>query len=61
MGSFMLYPASIFTNLTSDPLCPLLFSLVLNVLVAEVSSDAHLMYHAWYIDDGIMAGASIEV
>ena len=44
-------------NLTSecgvrqgDPPGPLLFSLVMNILVSEIASDAgcaHLLYHAW--------------
>ena len=58
-------------NLTSecgvrqgDPPGPLLFSLVLNILVSEIASDAgcaHLLYHAWYLDDGAVAGPSTEV
>ena len=46
------------------PLGPLLFSLVLNILVTEIASDAgcaHLLYHAWYLDDGVVAGPSTEV
>ena len=42
-----------------DPLGPLLFSLVLNKLVSEITTNtacADLSYHAWYLDDGVLAG-----
>ena len=58
-------------NLTSecgvqqgDPFGPLLFSLVLNILVSEIVLEpgcANLLYHAWYLDDGVVAGSSTEV
>ena len=46
-----------------DPLGPLLFSLVLNILVSEISSrgDCSLNYHAWYLDDGVLAGPGSSV
>ena len=42
-----------------DPLGPLLFSLVLNKVVSEIATNsmcADLSYHAWYLDDGVLAG-----
>ena len=42
-----------------DPLGPLYFSLVLNILVSKITSSgvcADLSYHAWYLDDGVLAG-----
>ena len=42
-----------------DPLDPLLFSLVYNKLAFEVATNtvcADLSYHAWYLDDGVLAG-----
>ena len=42
-----------------DPLGPLLFSLVLNKVVSEIAANsvcADLSYHAWYLDDGVLAG-----
>ena len=36
----------------------------MNILVTEIASDAgcaHLLYHAWYLDDGDVAGPSTEV
>eukprot|EP00731_Ephydatia_muelleri_P010847 Em0005g1433a len=42
-----------------DSLGPLLFSLVLNKVVSEITANsvcADLSYHAWYLDDGVLAG-----
>eukprot|EP00731_Ephydatia_muelleri_P019018 Em0011g1058a len=42
-----------------DPLGPLLFSLVLNILVTTIAKDSDcssLQLQAWYLDDGILAG-----
>ena len=42
-----------------DPLGPLFFCLVLHKLVATIASDkeaSHLLYHKWYMDDGVVAG-----
>ena len=42
-----------------DPLGPLLFSFVLNILVKSISKDntcSSILFHAWYIDDGVLAG-----
>ena len=42
-----------------DPLGPLLFSLVLKVLVKTISEDkacSSNLFHAWYLDDGVLAG-----
>ena len=38
---------------------PLFFCLVLHKLVATIASDeeaSHLLYHKWYMDDGVVAG-----
>eukprot|EP00731_Ephydatia_muelleri_P011027 Em0005g1613a len=58
-------------NLTSqsgvqqgDPLGPLLFSLVLNVVVKAIATHpecSDLSYHVWYLDDGALAGPSSHV
>eukprot|EP00731_Ephydatia_muelleri_P017791 Em0010g889a len=58
-------------NLTSqsgvqqgDPLGPLLFSLVLNVVVKAIATHPEcgdLLYHVWYLDDGALAGPSSHV
>eukprot|EP00731_Ephydatia_muelleri_P011247 Em0006g141a len=58
-------------NLTSqsgvqqgDPLGPLLFSLVLNVVVKAIATHpecSDLLYHVWYLDDGVLAGPSSHV
>ena len=42
-----------------DPLGSLFFCLVLHKLVATLASDeeaSHLLYHKWYMDDGVVAG-----
>ncbi|KAL5510755.1 hypothetical protein EMCRGX_G006356 [Ephydatia muelleri] len=41
-----------------DPLGPLFFSLVLNVLITAIAKDSGcpLLFHAWYRDDGALAG-----
>ena len=40
-----------------DPLGPLLFSLVLNILVKAISTTcSNLLNHAWYMDDKVLAG-----
>ena len=47
-----------------DPLGPLLFSLVLNILVTAISTRdecAGLNFHAWYMDDGALAGQKSSV
>ena len=47
-----------------DPLGPLLFCLVLNILVKDICSDpncANLSFHNWYLDDGVVAGPSFAV
>eukprot|EP00731_Ephydatia_muelleri_P025227 Em0017g310a len=47
-----------------DPLGPLLFCLVLNILVKDICSDpncANLSFHSWYLDDGVVAGPSLAV
>ena len=49
-----------------DPLGPLLFCLVLNILVKDICSDPNcanlsLSFHSWYLDDGVVAGPSLAV
>ncbi|KAL5484475.1 hypothetical protein EMCRGX_G020985 [Ephydatia muelleri] len=47
-----------------DPLGPLLFSLVLNVVVKAIATHpecSDLSYHVWYLDDGVLAGPSLHV
>ena len=42
-----------------DPLGPLLFSLVLNILVMKIARDSacsNIPFHVWYLDDGAVAG-----
>ena len=41
-----------------DPLGPMLFSLVLNILVMKIARDSacsNIPFHAWYLDDGAVA------
>ena len=47
-----------------DPLGPLLFSLVLQKLAASNDTDDEcidLLFHAWYLDDGVLAGNRLAV
>ena len=47
-----------------DPLRPLLFSLVLQKLAASIDADEgciDLLFHAWYLDDGVLAGNRLAV
>ena len=47
-----------------DPLGPMLFSLVLHKLVSAIATDedtAKLLFHAWYLDDGVVAGPKQSV
>eukprot|EP00731_Ephydatia_muelleri_P010164 Em0005g750a len=48
----------------SDPLGPMFFSLVLHKLVSAIATDedtAKLLFHAWYLDDGVVAGPKQSV
>ena len=40
----------------SDPLGPLFFPLVLNITAIAKDSGCPLLFHAWYLDDGALAG-----
>lgn len=44
-----------------DPLGPLLFALTLQPLVNMISIQCNLDFHAWYLDDGTIAGDTLEV
>ncbi|GJY70855.1 putative reverse transcriptase domain-containing protein [Tanacetum coccineum] len=44
-----------------DPLGPLLFALVLHPLVHRIRDCCQLLFHAWYLDDGIIIGDTKEV
>nr|GEW52973.1 putative reverse transcriptase domain-containing protein [Tanacetum cinerariifolium] len=44
-----------------DPLRPLLFSLVLHPLVCKIGDSFDLCMHAWYLDDGTVAGDTLVV
>jgi hypothetical protein len=45
-----------------DPLGPLLFCLVLDTVVQNIhSSCPGLLFHKWYLDDGVLAGPTASV
>ena len=47
-----------------DPLGPLLFCLVLQKVVSAIAADSvcsELLFHAWYLDDGVVAGPRLAV
>ena len=42
-----------------DPLGPLLFALVLHKVISAIDADdecLNLLYQAWHMDDGVLAG-----
>ncbi|XP_026417474.1 uncharacterized protein LOC113312957 [Papaver somniferum] len=44
-----------------DPLGPLLFALALHPLIEKIASNCTLDFNAWYLDDGTIAGDTLEV
>ncbi|XP_026456110.1 uncharacterized protein LOC113357059 isoform X3 [Papaver somniferum] len=44
-----------------DLLGPLLFALALHPLIEKIASTCMLDFHAWYLDDGTIAGDTMEV
>ncbi|XP_076896048.1 uncharacterized protein LOC143548884 [Bidens hawaiensis] len=44
-----------------DPLGPLLFALALHPLIHQVRDGCKLLFHAWYLDDGMIIRDAIEV
>ena len=44
-----------------DPLGPLLFALVLDVIVREIDSNCNLALNLWYLDDGNLVGSPEQV
>ena len=47
-----------------DPLGQLLFCLVLQKVVSAIAADSvcpELLFHAWYLDDGVVAGPQLAV
>ena len=47
-----------------DPLGPMFFCLVLHKLVSAIAMDedaSMLLFHAWYLDDGVVAGPKQSV
>lgn len=44
-----------------DPLGPLLCSLTLRPLAIKIATQCTLDFHAWYLDDGTIAGETLEV
>ena len=43
--------------LQGDTLDPLLFCLVLQKVVSAIAADSELLFHAWYLDDGVVVGS----
>ncbi|XP_026413120.1 uncharacterized protein LOC113308884 [Papaver somniferum] len=44
-----------------DPLGPLFFALTLHPLAIKIAARCALDFHAWYLDDGTIAGDTLEV
>lgn len=44
-----------------DPLGPLLFALALHPIALKIAAECTLDLHAWYLDDGTIAGDTLEV
>ena len=45
-----------------DPLGPMLFCLVLHPVVLRISQTCpHILRHQWYLDDGSLAGPSLQI
>ena len=47
-----------------DPLGPLLFCLVLQKVVSAIAADSvcsELLFHAWYLDNGVVSGPRLAV
>ncbi len=44
-----------------DPLGPLLFSIVLAPLIKRLEDECDLIFHSWYLDDGVLIGPHEEV
>ncbi|XP_026383543.1 uncharacterized protein LOC113279040 [Papaver somniferum] len=44
-----------------DPLGPLLFALALHTLIEKIASNCTLDFNSWYLDDGTIAGDTLEV
>ena len=50
--------------LQGDPLGPLLFALVLQRIISVVDMDDEclkMLFHAWLLDDGVLAGTKSAV
>ena len=44
-----------------DPLGPFLFAVALNSTIQSVDPNGNLLFHAWYLDDGVFAGTRDSV
>ena len=53
-GSFLLSSSSGVQQ--GDPMCPMLFSLVIHLVVHQLSLVLRVNVSAWYLDDGTIAG-----